>query len=186
MIDQPINHGAISISRARKDDLLPILNLFDEAVVWLNLPGMEKQWGNKPFSASPQIREQFKGWINRETLFAAHLSDRIVGSLALNPDAPAYIANRWESFPSSAFYLEAFVTSRTLTGQNIGRMLLQWAEQFTCGSGRTTIWLDCWGENAPLVRYYQQMGFVPRDEFMVNGWRGQLFEKKIAQSRTPG
>jgi hypothetical protein len=30
------------------------------------------------------------------------------------------------------------------------------------------------------VRYYQQMGFVPRDEFMVKDWRGQLFEKQIA------
>jgi GNAT superfamily N-acetyltransferase len=180
MIDQPINPGAISISQAREDDLLPILNLFDEAVVWLNLRGMEKQWGNKPFSASPQIHERFKGWINQETLFAAHLNDHIIGSLALNPVAPAYIANRWERFPSSAFYLEAFVTSRALTGKNIGRTLLRWAEQYTLRSGRMTIWLDCWGENAPLVRYYQQMGFVPRDEFMVNEWRGRLFEKQIA------
>lgn len=186
MIDQPINHGDIYILRATKDKLLPILNLFDEAVVWLNQRGMEKQWGNKPFSASSQIHERFherfKEWIIRETLFAAHLSDRIVGSLALNPDAPAYIANRWESFPSSAFYLEAFVTSRALIGQNIGRTLLQWAEQYTLRSGRTTIWLDCWSENAPLVRYYQQMGFVPRGEFMVNEWRGQLFEKQVASS----
>jgi len=182
MIDQPINHGDIYILRATKDELLPILKLFDEAVVWLNQRGMEKQWGNKPFSASPQIRERFKGWINQKTLFAAHLGDRIVGSLALNPDAPAYIANRWESFPPSAFYLEAFVTSRALAGQNIGRTLLQWAEQYTLKSGRTTIWLDCWSENASLIRYYQQMGFVPRDEFMVNEWRGQLFEKQVASS----
>jgi hypothetical protein len=27
--------------------------------------------------------------------------------------APSYIANRWESFPALAFYLEVFVTSRT-------------------------------------------------------------------------
>src|SRR5579863_5812562 len=180
MIDQPTNPGAISISQASEDDLLPILSLFDEAVIWLNQRGMEKQWGNTPFSASPQLRERFTRWIKQETLYIAHLSDRIVGSLALNPDAPVYIANRWESFPSSAFYLEAFVTSRALSGQHIGRTLLQWAEQYTLRSGRTTIWLDCWAENAPLVHYYQQMGFVPREEFMVNEWRGQLFEKQVA------
>lgn len=181
MADQRIDLGAISVSRASKDDLLPILHLFDEAVVWLNQRGMEKQWGAEPLSTSPQIHEQFMGWINREVMFAARLNDRIVGSLALNPMAPSYIASRWESFPSSAFYLEAFVTSRALTGQNIGRTLLQWAEQYTQESGRTTIWLDCWNENAALVRYYQQMGFVPRGEFVVKEWRGQLFEKQIAE-----
>jgi RimJ/RimL family protein N-acetyltransferase len=59
--------------------------------------------------------------------------------------------------------------------------LLRWAGHYTRESGRTTIWLDCWSENAALVRYYQQMGFVPRGEFMVKEWRGQLFEKQIAQ-----
>ncbi|MGH2507583.1 MAG: GNAT family N-acetyltransferase [Ktedonobacteraceae bacterium] len=172
---------SISILPASQEDLLPILKLFDEAVVWLNQQGMEKQWGSKPFSTSPQINEQFLGWINQETMFVVRLHDRIIRSLALNPVAPPYIANRWESFPSSAFYLEASVTSRSLIGQNIGRALLQWAEHYTRESGRMTIWLDCWDENAALVRYYQQMGFVPRGTFMVKAWRGQLFEKQIAQ-----
>jgi len=60
--------------------------------------------------------------------------------------------------------------------------LLRWAEQYTLKCGRTSIWLDRWGENASLIHYYQQMGFVPRDEFMVNAWRGQLFEKQVASS----
>jgi hypothetical protein len=55
MADQRIDLGAISVSRASKDDLLPILHLFDEAVVWLNQRGMEKQWGAEPLSTSPQI-----------------------------------------------------------------------------------------------------------------------------------
>src|SRR5712664_214767 len=61
MTYQPLNPGAISISQAKIDDLLPILHLFDEAVVWLNQRSMEKQWGTEPFSASPQIYEQFLG-----------------------------------------------------------------------------------------------------------------------------
>src|SRR5262245_16586774 len=105
MADQLIDLGAISVSQARENDLLPILNLFDGAVVWLNQRGMEKQWGTEPFSTSQEIHEQFMGWINRKTMFVACFNDRIVGSLALNPEAPSYIANRWERFPSSAFYL---------------------------------------------------------------------------------
>jgi hypothetical protein len=76
MVDQLIDLGAISVSQARKDGLLLILHLFDEAVVWLNQRGMEKQWGTEPFSTSPQIHEE--GWINRQTMFVARLNDRIV------------------------------------------------------------------------------------------------------------
>lgn len=180
MGNQPPASEALSITRASKEDLWPILSLFDEAVVWLNQRGREKQWGSEPFSASPALQEQFMGWINQETMFVARLAEDIVGSLALSPVAPPYIADRWESFPASAFYLEAFVTKRSLAGQGIGRALLRWAERYTRESARTTIWLDCWGENADLVRYYQRMGFVPRGEFMVREWRGQLFEKELA------
>lgn len=172
----------ISISQAQKDDLVSILNLFDEAVVWLCQRGLEKQWGTEPFSTLPKRREQFMKWIEQEIMFVARLNERIVGSLALNPLAPWYIAARWEHFPSSAFYLEGFATSRAFIGQGIGRILLQWAEQYTCECGRTTIWLDCWGENALLVRYYQQMGFTTHGTFMVKEWQGQLFEKQIVQA----
>src|SRR5260370_13364010 len=113
MTYQPHDPGTISIVRARKDDLVPILHLFNEAVAWLNERGLEKQWGTRPFSALPQIYEQFMGWINREIMFVARLNDRIIGSFALNTAAPSYLAQRRKSFPSSAFYLEAFVTSRT-------------------------------------------------------------------------
>ncbi len=65
MIDQPTNPGGISISQAREDDLLPILKLFDEAVVWLNQRGMEKQWGNKPFSASPRYVNNSRVWTSK-------------------------------------------------------------------------------------------------------------------------
>ena len=174
------NLGAISIARASKDDLPSILNLFDEAVIWLNQRGIDKQWGTGSFSASPKRHEQFMGWIEREAMFVACLDEHIVGSVALNPAPPVYVANRWERFPSSAFYLEAFATSRALTGRGIGRAILHWAE-LECG--KATIWLDCWGENDALVRYYQQMGFVPRGEFRVEKWRGQLFEKQISQEK---
>lgn len=181
MADQVVNPADLSIERATKEDLPPILKLFDEAVVWLNQRGIEKQWGTQPFTAHPELRERFMNWIDQEVMFVARLRERVVGSLVLNPVAPEYIAGRWESFPSSAFYLEAFATARDLAGQNIGRVLLDWAEGYTRATGRSTIWLDCWGDNPDLVRYYQQRGFMPREEFLVKEWRGQLFEKQVAR-----
>lgn len=96
--------------------------------------------------------------------------------------APWYIVKRWLTFPTSALYLEAFTTTRSLAGQGIGRAILQWTEHYTRESGRNTIWLDCWAENAALVRYYKQAGFTPHETFIVNDWRGQLFEKQLLSS----
>ena len=180
-----IRAAEVSMTPAQPGDLLPVLKLFDEAVVWLNQRGITQQWGTEPISLSPQSQAQFMGWIAQGHLFAAHLDGRIVGSLALSPTAPGYIAKRWEQFPASAFYLEAFVTARVLAGQGLGRIMLQWAERYTREVGKAAIWLDCWGENADLVRYYQRVGFEPREEFLVKGWRGQLFEKVLSDKELP-
>src|SRR5260370_41657158 len=99
--------------------------------------------GDQAILCVPSEPRTVSGWINQESMFVARLGERVVGSLALNPTDPSYISDRWESFPSSAFYLEAFVTSRALTGQGIRRSLLQWAERYTRESGRITLWLDC-------------------------------------------
>lgn len=181
-MDQPTTLSAIAIGPARKDDLLPILRLFDEAVLWLSQRGLEGQWGTVLFSASPKAYERFMAWIMKGDLFVARLAEHIVGSFVLSPQAPPYIADRWESFPISAFYLEAFVTSRALAHQGIGHVLLQWAEHYARNAGKTTLWLDCWAKNAALVRYYQQAGFIPHDEFRCGTWHGQLFEKFLREA----
>src|SRR5579859_6023539 len=100
--------GAISVAPATRNELFPLLKLFDETVNWLNARGLGNQWGSELFSTSLDRHKQFLQWIYTNTLFAAHLRGRVVGSLALSPVAPWYIAKRWEVFPASALYLEAF------------------------------------------------------------------------------
>lgn len=171
--------GELSIVRATRDDLYSLLSLFDETVTWLNARGLANQWGAELFSTSLHRHKQFLDWINDGSFFIACLQNRLVGSLAINAVAPWYIIHRWKKFPASALYLEAFTTSRQFSGQGLGRAILQWAEYYAHGIGKTAIWLDCWAENAPLVRYYQQAGFVVHETFMVKDWRGQLFEKQL-------
>jgi GNAT superfamily N-acetyltransferase len=178
-MNQSLNSGPIAVSLAQQGDLQPVLLLFDEAVVWLNQRGKAKQWGSEPFSTSPFLRDRFLHWIEQRMLFIGRLDERLAGSLVLNPAAPAYIARYQDRFPSDAFYLEAFVTARSLAGQGIGQTLLQWAERYAREAGKTTLWLDCWADNAPLVAYYQRMGFSERENFTVGDWRGQLFEKRL-------
>jgi GNAT superfamily N-acetyltransferase len=173
--------GELSVAPASSSDLYPILRLFDETVNWLNARGLGNQWGNELFSTSLDRHKQFLQWIHTDALFVAHFQGQIVGSLALNPIAPWYIAQRWELFPISSLYLEAFTTSRALAGRGLGRSLLMWAEHYAREIGKTAIWLDCWADNPALIHYYEQAGFMPREIFLVHAWRGQLFEKQLAE-----
>ena len=171
--------NVLSVAPATRNDLFSLLKLFDETVTWLSAHGQIDQWGSELFSTSIDRHKQFLQWIDAGDFFAARVQEQIVGSLALSPTAPWYIAKRWNIFPASAFYLEAFTTSRAHTGQGLGRALLQWAEDYTQEIGKTTIWLDCWADNPVLVRYYEQAGFTHHEIFMVHEWRGQLFEKQL-------
>jgi len=173
--------GELSVAPATQKDLLPLLKLFDETVNWLNAHGQANQWGSELFSTSLDRHKQFLQWIHDEAFFAARIQGKIVGSLALNLTPPWYIAKRWEVFPLSALYLEAFTTSRAHAGQGLGRALLRWAEHYTLEIGRTAIWLDCWADNPTLVRYYQQAGFTRHEIFLVHEWHGQLFEKQLLE-----
>ncbi|HEX7736749.1 MAG TPA: GNAT family N-acetyltransferase [Ktedonobacteraceae bacterium] len=176
--------GELSIAPATRPDLLPLLKLFDETVTWLNARGLGNQWGSELFSTSLDRHRQFLNWINLGIFFTARLQGQVVGSLTLSPAPPWYIAKRWQTFPMSAFYLEAFTTSRSLAGLGLGRTLLQWSERYTLVSNKTTIWLDCWADNPALVHYYLQAGYTPHEIFLVHAWRGQLFEKRLATPQT--
>ncbi len=183
--EMPGSHNTLEMTRARPNDLGVILALFDEAVVWLVSHGLEKQWGTTPFSELPRMRERLVAWIDQGILFTARSHDQLVGTLVVSETAPEYVAHLWQSFPTSAFYLEAFMTARSRAGQGIGRVALQWAEQHAIQANKTTLWLDCWAENHALCHYYEQAGFIPQGEFFVGEWRGQLFEKLLPQLASP-
>ena len=178
---QPITgpFGTLEISVAHAADLPGVLRLFDDAVAWLNARGVTGQWGTTPFSASPRSGPRFMGWIDAGALFVARQDGRIVGTVALAAQPPAYAAHFWETFPATAYYLEAFATARDRAGEGIGGALLAWAEAYARQRGKATIWLDCWADSRDLVAYYQRAGYTPVDTFSVGEWRGQLFHKAL-------
>lgn len=171
--------GIIFVKPATRNDLLPLLLLFDETVNWLNGRGYGNQWGSELFSTSLDRHQQFLHWIDLGNFFTGYLQGKLIGSLAINPMAPWYLVKRWNTFPGSALYLEAFTVARTYAGLGLGRALLLWAERYTLATGHTSIWLDCWADNPALIRYYQRAGFTLREIFLVKEWRGQLFEKQL-------
>ncbi|MDQ3928328.1 MAG: GNAT family N-acetyltransferase, partial [Chloroflexota bacterium] len=173
------SYGDAWITRAESADLAEVLALFDEAVAWLVERGQEALWGTVPFSQLPRARERFAQWIEAGALFVARVEGRIAGTIALSETPPHYAARFFDGF-HAAYYLEAFTTARSMSGQGIGRDMLRWAEQYALEHGKVAIWLDCWAGKPALPDYYRSAGFIPRREFALGEWRGMLLEKPLA------
>src|SRR5258708_35820785 len=165
--EMPGSHNTLEMTRARPNDVGVILALLDEAVVWLVRNGLEKQWGTTPFSELPRMRERLVAWIDQGILFTARSHDQLVGTLVVSETAPEYVAHLWQSFPTSAFYLEAFMPARSRAGQGIGQVALQWAAQSAIQANKTTLWLDCWAEDHPLCASYEHAGFMTQGGYFV-------------------
>ena len=176
-------YGEAWITRAGREDLPEVLALFDESVAWLVARGQEAQWGTTPFSELPRAHDRFMQWVEAGALYVARVGGRLVGVVTLSETVPYYATHLFESFPDTAYYLEAFTTARSMSGQGIGRDLLRWADQYALQHGKTTIWLDCWAGKPALPNYYQAAGYIPRQEFNVGEWRGLLMEKQLSTQK---
>lgn len=174
-----IEADAIVMSVGSVEDVDAALGLFDEAVAWLVARGVTGQWGTTPFSLLPSMRARMITWASEERLFLAHVEGRLAGTVVLSESIPAYALSVLPGFTEPAYYLEAFTTSRSMSGQGIGRALLLWAEEYAMSQGKRGIWLDCWADNPALVAYYSGAGFVPQGDFYAGSWHGMLFHRAL-------
>jgi GNAT superfamily N-acetyltransferase len=172
-------YGTVQIAVGQPADLDAVLALFDAALAWLVERGITAQWGTTPFSAKAEQRGHFLSWLQSGTFFVARLGAELVGTLALSPTAPAYVASLLPAIDPAGFYLEAFTTARRLQGQGLGHDLLRWAEVYSRVLGKTTLWLDCFAGEPALPRYYRSAGFIPYGDFTVGQWPGQVLWKPL-------
>lgn len=170
------------IDKATHHDLTEVLALFDQAQTWLHRRGLSGQWGTVPFSTNPAIVTRFQEWIGGGHLHVARSEETVLGTLAINPQPPAYLAAQCAPYLRQARYLEAFTTHRDHAGQGVGKALLQWAEATARQQGIDWLQLDCWAGNPNLRRYYQRAGFAEVSIFTLGTWQGMLFEKYIGGS----
>jgi GNAT superfamily N-acetyltransferase len=78
-----------------------------------------------------------------------------------------------------AGYLHSLAVVRKLAGQQIGKMLLHWAEPCVAEAGKEFLRLDCMAENPKLCAYYQRAGFSDRGIGHDEKYSWQRWERKI-------
>ena len=158
-------------------DLPTVLQLYDEAVVWLNAQGITEQWGTTPVSERPHLVEEISNFLHYG-MVAEGMG--IQGFIAVNfatPDCfPCYTE---QPTAKDGCYIHTLVARRTPAAHGVGADLLRWAEQHAQNEDKIYLRLDCWAGNPKLLAYYEARGFVRCGQVEDENRWTQLFEKRL-------
>ena len=155
------------------EDLPGVVRLMDRAVEWLVAQGRTGQWGDQPWSASEHRVQRIGQMIEDGELLVLDRDGVAVAALSHGPVAHPYVPPADE--PED--YVLLLVSDPGVRGA--GRRLLDesWDRARARGTGLQRV--DCYGgDDGKLVRFYESAGFTRTQPFEVNGWPGQLLERR--------
>ena len=158
-----------------------ILNVSDEATVWLLEHGMSEQWGAEPPSAEPDFVARVSSWIrDGEAMVAIDSNGDVHGYAVTGSFPPPYmdpiVAKR---AVVDAYYVYTVASRMRPESRGVGRSLIIWAVERARVLGVTYLRLDCWAENALLRAYYQNLGFEECDTYVDEGWPGAVLQLRV-------
>ncbi|EGL16282.1 MULTISPECIES: GNAT family N-acetyltransferase [unclassified Paenibacillus] len=160
----------LEIGRAGPADTALLQELYVEAARWRVSRGI-LLWDEKTFT-----REYIAGLMADYEMFIAYSGGEAVGCFMLQwSDKPLW----GERDRGDAGYLHRLVVTRKRSGLRLGTRLLEWAEGYIRRAGKTYFRLDCMSENSGLNAYYRNAGFVYLETVRGDGWRANLYEKKL-------
>ncbi len=154
----------LDVRCAVPDDLAAVLELIDEAKLWLtskNTDQWSKDWvdqkGRKRSDRVQASLSQGTTWIVTVTY---HDQTYAVATVTIEPKANPLVWDRPGDLDESALYLSRLVVARRFAGLRIGAALLNWA----CDHARhryraELVRIDVWTRNFALHSYYRTQGF---------------------------
>ena len=167
--------GPLLLETARPEELPIVMGILDECAAWLHGRGIAQWVLPQPPHEWEKMRRQIA--LGHVSLARLEADRSLVGTLRIEWEDPF-----WDDYSDVAGYVHALAIRSHVRGHGLGVSLLQWAQGQIADRGRPYIRLDCWKENAPLCRYYENLGFQYRGDFRDGNWIGALYEKEIATS----
>ena len=178
---------SLDIRRAVDGDLPTVLELIDEAKLWLPSKYTDqwsKDWadqkGRKRSDRVQASLAQGTTWIVTVT---HEKQTYAVATVTIDPKANPLVWDRPGDLDDSAVYLSRLVVARRFAGLRIGAALLNWA----CDHARhryqaELVRIDVWTRNFALHNYYRARGFLwqgyCRDTFYTSRARFQRSTSK--------
>jgi len=152
------------IRRANCGDLSSVLELIDEAKLWL-LSKHTSQWSTdwvdqEGRKRSDRAQDSLAQGTTRIVTVTHKERSHTVATVTIEPGANPTVWDRPGDLDESAVYLSRLVVARKFAGLKIGAALLNW----TCDYARRQhqadlVRIDVWTRNFALHRYYRAQGF---------------------------
>jgi len=160
----------LHVRAARSDELEVVEGLLVEASKWLASRGID-QWQYPPH------RDKIVKAIERGECFLAFRGDWPIGTIQVDDHAdPEFWTS--EDNPGNALYVHRMAISRSVAGEGIGTVLLDWAARRAAATGKPLLRLDAWKSNPGLHQYYLSQGFqLVRIVDLPHRQSGALFER---------
>ncbi|MGP5339978.1 GNAT family N-acetyltransferase, partial [Glutamicibacter arilaitensis] len=167
-----------SLHRAVCSSASGIIALRDSLARWQQEQSIQ-QWSPGELSIS-QVTEQIR---HSEWWVSTDGQDVVAAVRLTNNDE-----HIWPDCNPAAAYIHGLMVHRSLTGQKLGQMILEWAESKLYASGHSIARLDCVATNENLRNYYENLGYRERgviDFGPDSAWHPVLrFEKDITTAQT--
>lgn len=138
----------MQIIRSTGSDITTIFNLYDQAVVYQKTK-FDKHWLDFDRDMVQKEIEEGRQWKILE-------GNEVACIFAIAYEDP-FIWKEKNEDPS--IYIHRIVTNPAFRGNAYVKHIVAWAREHAILTKKEYIRMDTWGDNEPLIRYYQECGF---------------------------
>lgn len=166
----------MEIIQAKPDDLIEILFLIRQCVKDMNLKGM-KHW-NSSYPGTDDITKDLTG----EGIYLAKDKGICLGMVTINEVEPDdYKGIRWSDNNSKILYLKRMAVHPDWQGKGVGKMLVEFAEDYAKKNNYSSIRLDTLSSNQLETQLYTSSKYDEVGEFhsIFQKTPFKCYEKKI-------
>ena len=165
----------VTVARASLTHLGQVVELLEEAAAWTSDMGLQS-WSPGSFR-DPEGRggKEIRRSIEEENVYICFVENLPVGTVTLQPNDPVF----WPNASDDALYVHKLAVKRSAAGMGLGAAIITWADLQAHHRGKHFLRLDTLSSNAPLRRYYEQLGFVHRRD-ITTWFDASLYERRVA------
>ena len=159
----------IDFKPAQPDDLPLVIDILAEAAAWLQSKGVD-QW---PSPIPDHWQQRMAAKIEQGQIYTVGINKNRFGIVGL-----AWQDAYWPD-DGQAGYVHRMAVRSDVHGQQLGGMILFWAQMQVKKHGRQFVRLDCAAGNGRLRQYYEDMGFLYRGQLEDHDYSAGLYEKDV-------
>ena len=162
----------LDMQLATEEHLDLVIDLLEGACAWLEGRGLA-YWPCGMLRRNPEIIGKR---IRERTVYVAYFQGEAIGTITLRWDDEKV----WGKRPEDAAYVAGLASARAVSGNQIGKAMLDCAEHQARQKNRHFLRLDCTAKSPGLLKYYRDLGYKQVGErIMTDIDRRALFEKEI-------